>query len=72
MVAKLFLIVLVLVGLAIIGLCIGIILKHGFPETHIGRNKDMKERGIKCAKVMDTLDRKNYKPVDTETLDFRP
>lgn len=43
---------LVLVGLCVIGLCFNIIFrKNGhFPETEISRNKEMRKRGIICAK----------------------
>ena len=42
----------VLVGLCVIGLCFNIIFrKNGrFPETEISRNKEMRKRGIICAK----------------------
>lgn len=61
-----FIIVLILLGLSLVGLGIGMLLrKNGaFPETHIGRNKAMKERGITCANTTDRLERANYKPVD--------
>lgn len=48
---KLFLIVLVLVALAFLGLGINIFFfKKPFPETEIGKNKEMRKRGIKCVK----------------------
>ena len=49
---KIFIAALLLVGLSIIGLCFNIIFrKNGrFPETEISRNKEMRKRGIKCAK----------------------
>ena len=44
-----------------------IIRKNGkFPETNIGKNKAMKDRGIHCANTTDRLDRQNYKPVDLQ------
>ena len=43
---------LVLVGLCVIGLCFNIIFrKNGhFPETEISSNREMRKRGIICAK----------------------
>ena len=36
--------------------------KNGsFPDTHIGRNKAMKKRGIHCAKTQDTIARQGGK-----------
>lgn len=61
-----FIIALILLGLSLVGLAVGILLKKNgsFPETHIGRNKAMKQRGITCANTTDRLERANYKPVD--------
>ncbi len=46
-----FIIVAILLGIALIGLGITMLIKKNgkFPETHIGKNKAMKERGINCA-----------------------
>lgn len=68
MVVKFFIIILVLVGLSLIALSIGILLKRGgkFPETHIGRNKHMRDRGIHCANTTDAEERNNYKPIEPE------
>lgn len=57
-----FIIVIILVGLSLVGLGIGMLLKKGgkFPDTHIGRNKAMKDRGIYCAKTTDRKERENY------------
>ena len=43
---------LVLVGLCVFGLCFNIIFRKDgqFPETEIENNKEMRKRGIKCAK----------------------
>lgn len=64
-----FVIVLILLGLALIGLGISLIVKKNgkFPETHIGKNKAMKERGIHCANTTDRLERQNYKPIDIKS-----
>lgn len=61
-----FVIVLILLGLALIGLGISLIVKKNgkFPETHIGKNKAMKDRGIHCANTTDRMERQNYKPID--------
>jgi hypothetical protein len=49
---KVFLAALLLVGLCVVGLCFNIIFrKNGkFPETEIENNREMRKRGIKCAK----------------------
>jgi len=49
---KLFLISLVIVGLCVFGMCFNIIFrKNGeFPETEVSKNKEMRKRGIRCAK----------------------
>lgn len=50
---KLLLFTIFLVGLCVIGLCFNIIFrKNGkFPETEIENNKEMRKRGIQCAKM---------------------
>ncbi len=62
---KLFFLVLILTTIALAGLGIGMLIrkKGKFPETHIGRNQQMKERGIHCANTTDALERRNYRPV---------
>ena len=49
---KIFLAALTLVGLCIFGLCFNIIFRKDgkFPETEIENNREMRKRGIKCAK----------------------
>lgn len=66
MLVKVFIIVAILLGFALIGLGITMLIKKNgkFPETHIGRSQAMKERGIYCANTTDRLERKNYKPID--------
>lgn len=63
-----FIIVVILLGLSLIGLGIGMLLKKGgkFPETHIGKSKAMKDRGITCANTTDRQERENYKPIKIE------
>ena len=65
MLLTIFIIVVILLGLALVGLGLTMLIKkYGkFPETHIGKNKAMKERGIHCANTTDRLERQNYKPV---------
>jgi hypothetical protein len=52
---KLLIISAVLVGAAMAGLAISILLKPKgrFPETHISRNKAMRDRDIRCAQDTD-------------------
>ena len=52
---KVLLITALLVALSFIGLAIRILLKPKgkFPETHISKNKKMREMGIKCAQHND-------------------
>lgn len=52
---KLLLLSTVLIILALAGLGIRIlILKNGrFPQTHVGKNKEMRKRGIRCAQSID-------------------
>ena len=63
MLLKLFIISAILIGLALAGLAISILLKPGgqFPDTHVGHNKEMRKRGITCARHTDT----GCNPVDT-------
>lgn len=51
MIGTYFIIIAVLIGLAFIGLGISTFFgkKKKFPDTHIGKNKAMRERGISCA-----------------------
>jgi hypothetical protein len=62
-VIKLILIAIALVSLAVFGLAIRIVLKKGgnFPETHVGRNKDMKKFGIVCVKTFDKIEQNKVK-----------
>lgn len=49
---EIFIAAIILVGLCLIGLCFNIIFRKDgkFPETEIEKNKEMRKRGIKCAK----------------------
>ena len=55
---KVVLITIALVTTAVLALSIRIVLvKDGkFPETHISRNKAMKNKGIHCVKTMDRME----------------
>ncbi|WP_251620647.1 hypothetical protein [Odoribacter lunatus] len=59
-----FIIVLFLIGIALIALGIGLFFHRDFPDTHISRNKHMRDRGITCANSTDANERQNYKPID--------
>ena len=52
---KLLLLTIALVTIALLGLAFKIIFIRGgrFPETHVGCNKEMARRGIKCAQSID-------------------
>ena len=49
---EIFIAALILVALCVFGLCFNIIFRKDgkFPETEIENNKEMRKRGIKCAK----------------------
>ena len=61
-----FIIVVLLVGIAFVGLGVSTFFskKKRFPEIHIGRNKAMQERGISCAITTDFRERQAYKPME--------
>ena len=50
---EIFIAALVLVALCVFGLCFNIIFRKDgkFPETEIENNREMRKRGIKCAKA---------------------
>ena len=52
---KLLILSIILVTIALLALGVKIMFTRGgrFPETHIGRNKEMAKRGIKCAQSID-------------------
>lgn len=66
MLLTIFIITIILLGLALVGLGTSMLIKKNgkFPAIHIGKNKAMKDRGITCASTTDREERKNYKPVD--------
>lgn len=49
---EVFVAALILIGLCIVGLCFNIIFRKDgkFPETEVSGNKEMRKRGLKCAK----------------------
>lgn len=55
MLIKLTIISLVLVSFSMVLLGIRVLLKANgrFPETHVGHNREMRKRGIKCARKTD-------------------
>ncbi len=54
-----FLLAIILVAIAVIGLAISILIKKNgrFPELHIGKNEELKKRGISCATSQDKMAR---------------
>lgn len=52
MIKAVLLLTLILVGMAIFLLCFNVIFRKDgkFPETEVGHNKEMRKRGILCAK----------------------
>jgi len=52
---KLLIISITLIGVALAGLAISMLIKPRgrFPETHISRNREMQKRGIRCAQDTD-------------------
>ncbi|MCT4602226.1 MAG: hypothetical protein N4A59_04845 [Marinifilum sp.] len=51
MIVKVLLLTVVILAIAFIGFAISILIKKNgrFPELHIGRNEELKKRGISCA-----------------------
>jgi len=60
---KVILLSVALVAIAMLGLAIRILLKRNgqFPNTHIGGNKHMKQRGIYCAQTFDKIEQAKAK-----------
>lgn len=66
---KQFFAILVMVGLAVLFLCVRILLKKGgkFGSQHIGQSKAMRDRGIHCAQSTDKMEYNNRRnPQDME------
>ena len=47
-----------IVAICVFFLCIGIIIKGKFPNTHVSGNKEMRKRGIGCVQSQDREARK--------------
>lgn len=60
---KIILLAVALVAIAMLGMAIRILLKRDgqFPNTHIGGNKHMKQRGIYCAQTFDKIEQAKAK-----------
>lgn len=70
---KVILLAIGLVGIAMAGMAITILVKKGgkFPNTHISGNKYLKQNGIYCAQTQDKIDQANaYKKVEFGNLTF--
>ncbi len=69
--AQIFIISLVLVAIAFVGLGINIFFrKTAFPETEVGKNKDMKALGLTCAKCDEMRKYRQMKKYKNLTLDI--
>lgn len=62
---KMLLVVIALIAIAFAGLGITMLIKKGgkFPELHIGKNKNMRDKGITCANSTEKRERQEYKAV---------
>lgn len=60
---KVILLAVALISVAFFGLAIQIVLKKNgkFPDTHVGHNREMKKRGIVCAKTFDRIEQAKVK-----------
>ena len=60
---KTFLAALVVIGLAVFGMCFNIIFRKDgkFPEYEVGSNAKMREKGIKCMHEEEMEERRNKK-----------
>ncbi len=70
---KVILLAIGLVGIAMAGLALNILVKKGgkFPNTHISGNKYLKQNGIYCAQTQDKIDQAGaYKKVDFDHVVF--
>ena len=47
-----------IVAICVLFLCVGIIIKGRFPNTHVSGNKEMRKRGISCVQSQDREARK--------------
>lgn len=60
---KVMLLAIALVGIAMAGMAITILVKKGgkFPNTHVSGNKYLKRNGVYCAQTQDKLEQLNSK-----------
>jgi len=68
---KVLLLAIALVGIAMAGMAITILVKKGgkFPNTHISGNKYLKQNGIYCAQTQDKIEQASgFKKVKFENL----
>lgn len=62
-VIKLILVAIAMLSVGVFGLAIRIVLKKDgqFPDTHVGHNKEMRKKGIRCAKTFDRAEQEKVK-----------
>jgi hypothetical protein len=74
-VLKVILLAIGLLGIAMLGMAIRIVLKKGgrFPNTHVSGNRYLKRKGVYCAQTQDKLaQRSAQKEVKYDTVSFAP
>ena len=57
-----------IVAICVLFLCVGIIIKGRFPNTHVSGNKEMRKRGIGCVQSQDREARKKNKHAIEEVV----
>ena len=55
---KVFVAALILVGLCVLGMCVGVLFHRGFPKSDIDDNPELRKRGIQCFRYEDERLRK--------------
>ena len=55
-----------IVAICVLFLCVGIVIKGRFPNTHVSGNKEMRKRGIGCVQSQDREESKLDKPAIAE------
>jgi hypothetical protein len=63
MIVKVLLLTIAILAIAFIGFSISILIKKNgrFPELHIGRNEELKKRGISCATSQHKMEQEKAK-----------
>ncbi|WP_421918258.1 hypothetical protein [Marinifilum sp.] len=63
MIVKVLLLTIIILVIAFIGFAISILIKKNgrFPELHIGRNEELKKRGINCATSQHKIEQEKAK-----------